>query len=82
MRRPYTKPLLTMEMFTMSQTVVRDCSDSIPTDRLNWADVQNCGWEVSGTVLFLQPGPCELDGEAAGFACYNNPSEGNYIFRS
>ena len=82
MKGPYTKPLLTMEMFTMTQTAARDCADFIPQDRLNWADVENCGGEVNGTVVFLEPGPCDVNGEDSGFACYNNPSEGNYIFRS
>ena len=35
-----------------------------------------------GTTVFVAGTNCMLDGEAMGFACYNNPSEGNYIFRS
>ena len=81
MKSPYTKPLLTMEMFSMSQMAARDCADFIPTDRLTFADGQNCGWDVNGTIIFID-GVCEVNGEESNFACYNNPSEGNYIFRS
>lgn len=82
MKGNYTKPMLTVEMFTMAQNTARDCADSIPTDRLTLADIDSCGWEVYGTILFLNPGPCDVNGEGMSFICYNNPSEGNYIFRS
>ena len=82
MRENYTKPLLTIEMFSVTQTTARDCSDNISTGMLNHNDAANCGYDFNGTIVFLTPEPCELNGEALGFACYNNPSEGNYIFSS
>ncbi len=83
MKATYTKPLLTMELFSLTQTVARDCSDSIPQDQLTLGDIANCAWDIGGgATVFVAGSTCTLDGEQMGFACYNNPSEGNYIFRS
>ena len=83
MKAPYTKPLLALEMFSVTQSAARDCSDSIPQDQLTLADIATCVWDLGGgTTVFVAGSTCVLDGEQMGFACYNNPSEGNYIFRS
>ena len=84
MKLPYTKPMLAMEMFLATQSVARDCSDSIPTDQLTSGDIENCVWDMGGgTIVFVEGGnTCNVDGEQLGIVCYNNPSEGNYIFRS
>ena len=73
-----------MELFTMVQSTARNCGDFIPTDQLNTGDIVNCGWVIDdmGTTVFIAPEPCLLDGEHMGFACYNNPTEDNYIFTS
>lgn len=82
MKGNYTKPLLAVEMFSLTQSAARDCADSIPKDQVTSNDPSTCVWDLGGgTTVFVQ-GTCTLDGEAMGFACYNNPSEGNYIFRS
>ena len=83
MKANYTKPLLAMELFSLTQTVARDCADSIPEDRVDFNDPNRCVWHVNAfTTVFVLGTNCKLDGEAMGYACYNNPSEGNYIFRS
>lgn len=82
MKQSYTKPLFSMEMFSVMQSVVRECSDSIPKDQLTLGDINSCAWDLGGTTVFVADNICDLDGEQMGFACYNNPSEGNYIFRS
>ena len=83
MKKNYTKPLLTIEMFSMTQTTARDCADNLIKDNLTLADITNCGYDIEGTIVFLEGGKaCTLDGELIGFACYHNPDEGNYIFRS
>lgn len=82
MKANYTKPLLAMEMFSLTQTIVRDCADSIPKGRVDFNDPTKCVWYLDNNVSVFVQGTCTLDGEKLGYACYNNPSEGNYIFRS
>lgn len=84
MKANYSKPLLAMEMFSMTQSTARDCADSIPQDRLNFSDPNGCGWDVGmNQIFFLEGGTaCNMNGEGMLGICYNNPSEGNYIFRS
>lgn len=83
MKANYTKPMLAMEMFSLTQLSTRDCADSIPDEQVNFNDPGRCVWDLGGgTTVFVAGTNCVLDGEAMGFACYNNPSEGNYIFRS
>lgn len=83
MKATYSKPLLAVEMFAMVQNAARDCSDSIPKEQLTLSDIATCAWDLGGgTTVFIAGKTCILDGENMGFACYNNPSEGNYIFRS
>ena len=83
MKANYTKPLLTIEMLSAAQSVARDCSDSLPKSQLTFNDITTCVWDLGGGYrVFAENSTCTIDGEGMGFACYNNPSEGNYIFRS
>jgi len=83
MKANYTKPMLQVASFTLAQSTARDCADSIPKDQVNYNDPSACVWDLGGgTTVFVAGSNCVLDGEQMGFACYNNPSEGNYIFRS
>ncbi|MBO5836738.1 MAG: hypothetical protein J6Q92_02465 [Oscillospiraceae bacterium] len=82
MKANYTKPLLAMEMFSLTQTIVRDCADSIPEGRVDFNDPTKCVWRLDNNVSVFVQDTCTFDGEKLGYACYNNPSEGNYIFHS
>lgn len=83
MKEKYVKPTLCVEMFCLTQSIARDCGDSIPQSQLTLGDAQTCYWDLGGGhKVFITPHPCSIDGENMGFVCYNNPSEGNYIFRS
>ena len=82
MKANYTKPLMAIEMFSVTQSTARDCADNIPKDQLTWNDIVTCAWDLGGTTVFVENSTCDLDGEQMGFACYNNPSEENFIFRS
>ena len=83
MKANYSKPFLAMEMFSLNQMVARDCADSIPKDQVNFTDPSRCVWDLGGgTTVFIAGSNCLLDGESMGYGCYNNPSEGQYIFRS
>ena len=84
MKANYTKPLLAVEMFSLTQSTVRDCADSIPKEQLNFNDPDKCVWDLGGNtyVFTANSENCHIDGENMGVGCYNNPSDGNYIFRS
>ena len=83
MKRKYEKPLFGVEIFSLTQSVARDCGSSIPEDQLTFGDPNECFWDLGGdTRVFVLPPNCNLDGENMGVGCYNNPSEGNYVFRS
>ena len=83
MKGNYTKPLFAVEMFSSTQPVTRDCADSIPKDRVNMNDIATCVRDLGGgTTVFGAGKTCVLDGEGMGIACYNNPGEGQYIFKS
>ena len=80
MKKKYTKPALNVEFFSLTQSIARDCGSSAP---VNSGDPSDCIWDLGGgTTVFIAITNCTLDGEDMGYGCYNNPSEGNYIFRS
>ena len=82
MKANYTKPLFAVETFVLAQTVTRDCADNIPKDQITSNDIDKCAWDMGGTTVFISKPICDLNGEEMGLACYNNPGEGMYIFRS
>lgn len=83
MKSNYTKPFLGVEMFSIFQSAARDCADSIPKDQVTFDDIAKCVWNLGGgTTVFVGGSNCTLDGDSMGIACYNNPGEGSYIFRS
>lgn len=83
MKANYTKPLLAVELFSLAQSTARDCADNIPKDRLTFNEPGKCAWSLgNGYTIFIDEPICNINGEQMGYVCYNNPSEGNYIFRS
>ena len=83
MKANYTKPLLAVELFSLAQSTARDCEDNIPKEQLNFNDPGTCVWDLGGGMtVFIEEPNCKINGTDMGMGCYNNPSEGNYIFRS
>ena len=83
MKENYTKPLLAVEVFSLTQPAARDCADHWMADQFTQGDPNQCAYDLGGGVtVFIDPSPCQINGELAGYGCYNNPTEGNYIFRS
>ena len=83
MKNKYVKPTVAVELFCLAQSIARDCADSIPKNQITLNDINSCKWDLGGGAsVFVAPSTCTIDGEGMGFACYNNPSEGQYIFRS
>ena len=85
MRMTYEKPMAAIELFALNQPVARDCNTSIPPENLTLADPGACAYDPgNGFTIFTQTNICMIDGSdmEAIYGCYNNPGEGNYIFRS
>ena len=85
MKQDYTKPLLAVELFSLTQTVARDCTVAdLPMGKPNMNDAGNCGWDMGGNIVVfvVSEGGCTRDGENMGLGCYNNPNENSYVFRS
>ncbi|MBR5322832.1 MAG: hypothetical protein IKU48_04745 [Clostridia bacterium] len=84
MKQIYSKPFISLEVFSLTQSVTRDCDNmSIPKDQLTSNDPINCKWELGGGfTVFMVSNGCTIEGENMGYACYNNPGEGQFIFRS
>ena len=83
MKANYTKPLLAVEMFSLTQPVVRDCADSIPYGALTQNTPDACVWDVGGGAkVFIVGQNCTIDGNNTSVICYNNPAEGHYVFHS
>lgn len=84
MKASYSKPYMSLELFSLAQSVARDCDAAgIPKENLTLNDPVNCKWDLGGgfTVFMVSHG-CSIEGENMGMGCYNNPAEGQYIFRS
>lgn len=83
MKKPYIKPFLGVEKFSLMQTAARDCAESIPKDQVTFNDIPKCVWNLGGDeIIFIEGSQCTIIGDDTGFVCYNNPSEGMYIFHS
>lgn len=85
MKASYTKPLLVVDVFSASQSAARDCNSTIvPQQQINTSDPYHCYWDNGNPNIrfFAAGGVCNMDGEAMGVACYNNPTEENYVFHS
>lgn len=88
MKKAYQKPQISVEKFTLSQTIAQSCgyvsggSSGYPAH----ADKNTCGWNDGyEDVYWLESSICkDVVGEdfSNGEVCYNNPNGGVSIFAS
>lgn len=81
MKANYTKPLLAMELFSLTQSVARDCNTTHDPNNFTSTDPYGCELLVGTITVFIGGKNCMIDGQNGEFGCYHNP-EGNLIFRS
>lgn len=82
MKNTYSKPVLVIESFVMSQSIAHNCGDQLDFNQATLKYKGSCGWEIApGTVVFKETPTCTFTGEFEGI-CYNNPSDGINIFNS
>ena len=83
MKKPYKKPVLCIERFTLTQTIAHNCGSNLDFGMGTMKDKTSCGWEiVPGTVIFLDWPICTIPTEEFDGICYNAPEGGYNVFNS
>ena len=86
MKQTYSKPVLNIEDFKLSQTVAWGCGGEIDYENVNFNSHEYCGYRFDdGTVYFIDKKVCNdttLGDSILGVVCYNNPEGGYALFRS
>lgn len=89
MKKVYTKPVLMMEDFNLSQSIAHNCGDNLDWDHANLKYKGSCGWDVdqdnnTGHDVYFMDGQsvCTIPTLDAEGVCYNNPGGGFNIFNS
>lgn len=96
MKKYYTKPVLMMEDFTLSQSIAHNCGKNLDFSLATLKYKGSCGWDLmwdgvvdknvqdtDGDVLFLDgQNVCSFKTESFDGICYNNPAGGYNIFNS
>ena len=89
MKKVYTKPVLVMDDFTLSQSIAHNCGHNLYFNQATLKYKGSCGWDPApnnGTdmdVYFMDgQNVCKLPTLDVEGACYNNPECGCYIFNS
>lgn len=88
MKKTYMKPSITMEYFTLNQSIATSCGWT--SDRFSGkpthGDIHTCAWmEADGTMVWTATPPCggayREDLEVSD-GCYNAPSGSLQVFAS
>lgn len=90
MKQKYTKPVLVMETFTLSQSIAYNCGQNLDYSKATHSAQGVCGWDLGfdgahGTgddILFLSKPVCSFPAEYFAGVCYNNPEGGFNVFNS
>ena len=84
MKNIYTKPVLVMESFVMSQSIAHNCGDNLVFENATTKDKNSCGWMTSIGKVFMEQSTCDEIPENGIFngVCYNSPQGGFNIFNS
>ena len=85
MKAKYTKPVLMMESFTLSQTIAHNCGEGLDWSQATTKYKSTCGWATGfpGDTYFIDGNNvCNVDGSQLTTICYNNPDGDLAIFNS
>ncbi|MBE5956523.1 MAG: hypothetical protein E7253_08725 [Lachnospiraceae bacterium] len=87
MKKEYTKPVIILENFSMTQSIAHNCGEALDFDLATLKYKSTCGWDDgSGNIIFTSSNsgcafPDDTD-SPEDLVCYNNPSGGYNIFNS
>lgn len=91
MKQKYTKPVLLMETFTLSQNIAHNCGKNLDLGKATLNARGVCGWDLgfdgghgTGSDILFMVGQsvCTFPTEYFAGVCYNNPEGGYNIFNS
>lgn len=83
MKKTYTKPVLNMESFSLSQTIAYGCGNNLDFKYATHRNKYDCKWETGfGEAVFLTKDTCDIADEDYDGVCYNNPEGGWNAFAS
>ena len=54
MKKAYTKPVLIVERFTLSQTIAHNCGKNLDFSMATLANKKDCGWNIGGPDFSLK----------------------------
>ena len=88
MRKTYTRPVLNIEHFTMTQSIAANCN--MPGYNKSWGipthdDKYTCAWDDGDDIYWAIDHICETvvaDDFELEVGCYNNPNGGVTVFGS
>lgn len=83
MKKAYKKPMMIVELFTLSQTIAAGCGENLEDmgEPLH-ARKEDCAWDFNGFHMFQEKYICENASEYWDSICYNAPEGGFNIFHS
>lgn len=89
MKEVYTKPVLHMESFRLSQSIASGCAvppaGQSTIGRANQWGRATCGWDMGNLILWVSAPQCDFETDVdanVNGVCYNNPNGGVTIFHS
>lgn len=82
MKKAYTKPVLIVERFTLSQTIAHNCGKNLDFSMATLANKTDCGWNVGGIEIFIDTTICDVYVEEIDGVCHNAPEGGYNVFNS
>ena len=82
MKKAYTKPVMIVERFTLSQTIAHNCGKNLDFSMATLASKSSCGWDIGGLIFFMDPTACTMCTEEFDGVCHNAPEGGYNIFNS
>lgn len=93
MKKEYMKPAISVELFTMSQSIADNCGHNLDWTLATLKYRGDCGWDLmpgydpgdKSDILFLNgQSACGAPVAEDGFegVCYNNPDGGYNVFNS
>ena len=88
MKEKYSKPVMVIERFEMTNSIARNCADFLDKRYLTNKSMWECAWDIGGGfTVFAQLPQCLIESnewvtDTGDLICYNNPADGAHIFSS
>lgn len=82
MKKPYMKPSLYVENFSLTQSIAAGCTaQKMGVGTPSYSSVTSCGWDFRGQTFFAYGLNPDCTAGELEIVCYNAPN-GNIMFAS